>query len=155
MSTLGVITIAVLVYFLLRKQLLKDNTIEFVKSIKYTLIVPILQVICFLPLYKSGSDSLKTVGKIDSLRDLSTYSPLFGDELGAIARSGLLPEIERTQQVQGLFNTAQLLDQFVSIGLFIVIGLVLAELYGVFRLGKFTKKKNADVLLYYICYIDN
>lgn len=135
----------IVAYFLMKKQLLKSNSKEYVKSIRATLIVPILQVIFFTVfLYEEGSGAAKGASKIDSLHNISTYTPYLGD-LGTIAdianQNGLLPDIERSQSTLEFISAAGMATNVVSIGILIVIALALAELYGVFNLGKFTKKQ--------------
>lgn len=142
---LVVILGGIVAYFLMKKHLLKSNSKEYVKSIRSTLIVPILQVILFAVFfYEEGSGAAKGASRIDSLHNISTYTPYLGD-LGAIAdianQNGLLPDIERSQSTLEFIGAAGMATNVVSIGILIVIALALAELYGVFNLGKFTKKQ--------------
>ena len=158
----------IVAYFLMKKQLLKSNSKEYVKSIRATLIVPILQVI-FFTVFRRIRNEIETIqyarqqpkfpasqihtimtraakgaSKIDSLHNISTYTPYLGD-LGTIAdianQNGLLPDIERSQSTLEFISAAGMATNVVSIGILIVIALALAELYGVFNLGKFTKKQ--------------
>lgn len=132
-------------YFLMRNQLRKVYSQEYVKSIKGTFSIPILQIVLFtIFLYQAGNEAIKSAGKIDSLHNISTYTPFLGD-LGKIAdianQSGLLPDIERSQETLEFIKAAGTANQYIGIGMLVVIALALAELYGVFRLGKFTKKQ--------------
>lgn len=138
-------------YFLMRNQLRKVYSQEYVKSIKGAFSIPILQIVSFaIFLYQEGADAVKSAGKIDGLHNISTYTPFLGD-LGKIAdianQSGLLPDIERSQGTLEFIKAAGTANQYVGIGMFVVIALALAELYGVFRLGKFTQKQ---MQLFYI-----
>ncbi|RGM91199.1 hypothetical protein DXB82_00140 [Phocaeicola vulgatus] len=131
-------------YFFLKKQLLKTNSKEFVRSMKYAIIVPIIQAICLLPMYYVGTEMIKGAMSMDRLRDISTYTPYLGD-LGTIAeianQNGLLPQIERSQEMQELIDIANTTNDFTNIGIFITIILIVLELYGIFHLEKFTKGK--------------
>ena len=73
-------------------------------------------------------------------------------DLGTIAdianQNGLLPDIERSQSTLEFISAAGMANNIVTIGILIVVALALAELYGVFRLGKFTKKRM--LMFYYI-----
>lgn len=139
----------IVAYFLMKKQLLKSNSKEYVKSIRATLIVPILQVVLFTFFYEEGSRAAKGASSIDSLHNISTYTPYLGD-LGTIAdianQNGLLPDIERSQSMLEYISAAGMATNAVNIGIFIVIALAMAELYGVFNIGKFTKKQ---MLMFY------
>ena len=147
----GIIIIACIVaYILARKQLLKEHSKKYVKSIRATLIVPLLQILLFLIyLYEEGAGAAKEASKIDSLHNISTYTPYLGD-LGRIAdianQIGLLPDIERSQTMLEFISAATMATDAVNIGILIVIGLALAELYGVLRFGKFSKKQ---MLMFY------
>lgn len=139
----------IVAYFSMKKQLLKSNSKEYVKSIRATLIVPILQVVLFTFFYEEGSRAAKGASSIDSLHNISTYTPYLGD-LGTIAdianQNGLLPDIERSQSMLEYISAAGMATNAVNIGIFIVIALAIAELYGVFNIGKFTKKQ---MLMFY------
>lgn len=132
-------------YFLMRNQLRKVYSQEYVKSISSTFSIPILQIVLFtIFLYQAGNEAIKSAGKIDSLHNISTYTPFLGN-LGKIAdianQSGLLPDIERSQETLEFIKAAGTANQYIGIGMLVVIALALAELYGVFRLRKFTKKQ--------------
>ena len=152
MDTETIIIIASIVaYILIRKQLVKEHSKEYVKSVNSTLIIPIVQIVFVLFLYSAGDDAVKSAGRIDSLHNISTYTPYLGD-LGTIAdianQNGLLPDIERSQSTLEFISAARMANNIVTIGMLIVIALALAELYGVFRFGKFTKKQM--LMFYYI-----
>lgn len=152
MDTETIIVIAgVVAYILMRKQLLKDHSKEYVKGISATLVIPIMQVVFFFFLYSAGDEAVRSAGTIDSLHNISIYTPYLGD-LGTIAdianQSGLLPDIERSQSTLEFISAAGMANNMVTIGLLIVVTLALAELYGVFRFGKFTKKRM--LMFYYI-----
>lgn len=132
-------------YFLMRNQLRKVYSQEYIKSISSTFSIPILQIVLFtIFLYQAGNEAIKSAGKIDSLHNISTYTPFLGN-LGKIAdianQSGLLPDIERSQETLEFIKAAGTANQYIGIGMLVVIALALAELYGVFRLRKFTKKQ--------------
>lgn len=136
-------------YFLLKKQLLKNNAIENTKEIGGTLQIPIIQIIAAYFLYEVSADAISTVGKIDSLHNISTYTPYLGDlgkGLDIANQLGVLPDIERSQGTLECIGAAGMLNNVVSIGVILIIALAMAELYGVFRLGKFTKKQ---MLMFY------
>lgn len=152
MDTETIIIIAgIVAYILMRKQLLKEHSKEYVKSISATLVIPIMQIVFFFFLYSAGDEAVKSAGKIDSLHNISTYTPYLGD-LGTIAdianQNGLLPDIERSQSTLEYISAAGMVNNVVTIGILVVIALALTELYGVFRLGKFTKKRM--LMFYYI-----
>lgn len=145
-----VIIVGIVSYFLIKKQLLKNNPKDYVKSIRTTLIVPILQVIFFtLFLYEEGADAAKGASRIDRLHNISTYTPYLGD-LGTIAdianQNGILPDIERSQSTLEFISAVGMATNSVNIGILIVIALALAELYGVLHFGRFTKKQ---MLIFY------
>lgn len=148
LSQVIVIT-GITVYFLMKKQLKEKYTKDYVKSIRATLIVPILQIIFFTMFYEGGADAAKEAGKIDNLHNISTYTPYLGN-LGTIAdianQNGLLPDIERSKNTLEFISAAGMASNIVSIGILIVIALALAELYGVYQPGKFTKKQ---MLMFY------
>lgn len=77
LSQVIVIT-GITVYFLMKKQLKEKYTKDYVRSIRATLIVPILQIIFFTMFYKGGADATKEAGKIDNLHNISTYTPYLG-----------------------------------------------------------------------------
>ena len=147
MDTETIIIIAgIVAYILMRKQLLKNHSREYVKGISATLVIPIMQIVFFFFLYNAGDEAVKSAGKIDSLHNISTYTPYLGD-LGTIAdianQNGLLPDIERSQSTLEFISAAGMANN-------IVTALALAELYGVFRFGKFTKKRM--LMFYYIIF---
>lgn len=152
MDTETIIVIAgIVAYILMRKQLLKDHSKEYVKSISATLVIPIMQIVFFFFLYSAGDEAVRSAGTIDSLHNISTYTPYLGD-LGTIAdianQNGWLPDIERSQSTLEFISAAGMANNIVTIGILIVVALALAELYGVFRFGKFTKKRM--LMFYYI-----
>lgn len=140
-----VIIAGIVAYILMRKQLLKERSNEYVKSIKATLIIPILQIIFFVIFfYSAGSEAIETANNIDSLHNISTYTPFLGD-YGSIAemayQNGLISDIERSEITLEFISAARMASNAVNIGILIVIVLALAELYGVFRVGRFSKKQ--------------
>ena len=150
-SMIGKILIAVGIaaYFFMNRQLLTHNSIEYTKEIRYTLIVPIIQIIASFFLYEESSNALTSAGKIDSLHNISTYTPYLGDlgkGLDIANQLGALPDIERSQSTLEYISAAGMVNNVVSIGAILIIVFALAELYGVFRLGKFTKKQ---MLMFY------
>ncbi|WP_288735252.1 hypothetical protein [uncultured Phocaeicola sp.] len=152
MDTETIIIIAgIVAYILMRKQLLKNYSKKYVKCINATLVIPIMQIVFFSLLYSVGDGAIKSAREIDRLHNISTYTPYLGD-LGTIAdianQSGLLSDIERSQSTLEFISAAGMANNIVTIGILIVVILALAELYGVFRLGKFTKKR--ILIFYYI-----
>lgn len=138
-----VIIAGIVAYFFMRKQLLVDNSIEYTKKIRDTLIIPIVQIIVSFFLFEEASGAVKSASKIDSLHDISTYTPFLGDlgkGLDIANQLGVLPDIERSQSTLEYINSATTVNNVVSFGAILIIILAIAELYGVFRLGKFTKK---------------
>lgn len=137
-------------YFLIRKQLREKYTKDYVKSIRATLIVPIIHIILFaVVLYEEGANAAKGASKIDSLHNISTYTPYLGDlgkGLDIANQLGALPDIERSQSTLEYISAAGMATNSVNIGILIVIALALAELYGVYQFGKFTKKQ---MLMFY------
>ena len=143
------IIVGIVVYFFMNKQLLTNNSVEYTKEIRYTLIVPIIQIIASFFLYEESSNALTSAGKIDNLHNISTYTPYLGDlgkGLDIANQLGALPDIERSQSTLEYISAAGVLNNVVSIGDIFIIALALAELYGVFHLGKFTKKQ---MLMFY------
>lgn len=139
-----VIIAGIVAYFFMRKQLLVDNSIEYTQKIRDTLIIPIVQIIASFFLFEEASGAVKSAGKIDSLHDISTYTPFLGDlgkGLDIANQLGVLPDIERSQSTLEYINSATTVNNVVSFGAILIIILAIAELYGVFRLGKFTKKQ--------------
>ena len=145
-----VIIAGIVVYFLIRKQLREKYTKDYVKSIRATVIVPILHIILFTAvIYAEGDDAAKGASRIDSLHNISTYTPYLGDlgeGLDIANQLGVLPDIERSQGTLEFISAARMATNAVTVGILIVIVLALAELYGVIRLGKFTKKQ---MLMFY------
>lgn len=144
---LGTITIiaGIVAYILMRKQLLKGHSNEYVKSIRATLVVPILQVIFFVIFfYSAGKEAIETTNNINDLHSISTYTPFLGD-YGSIVdmayQNGLISDIERSETTLEFIGAARIANNAVNIGFLIVIALALAELYGVFRFGRFSKKQ--------------
>lgn len=139
-----VIIAGIVAYFFMRKQLLVDNSIEYTQKIRDTLIIPIVQIIASFFLFEEASGAVKSAGKIDSLHDISTYTPFLGDlgkGLDIANQLGVLPDIERSQSTLEYINSATTVNNVVSFGAILIIIFAIAELYGVFRLGKFTKKQ--------------
>ena len=140
-----VIIVGIVAYILMKKQLLKEHSNEYVKSIRATLVVPILQVIFFVIFfYNGGNEAIETANNIDNLHNISTYTPYLGD-LGTIAdiayQNGLISDIERSATTLEFIGAARMANNAVSIGFLIVIALALAELYGVLRIGRFNQKQ--------------
>ena len=52
------IIVGIVVYFFMNKQLLTNNSVEYTKEIRYTLIVPIIQIIASFFLYEESSNAL-------------------------------------------------------------------------------------------------
>jgi len=143
------IAVGIAAYFFMNRQLLTHNSIEYTKEIRYTLIVPIIQIITSFFLYEESSNTLTSAGKIDSLHNISTYTPYLGDlgkGLNIANQLGVLPDIERSQSTLEYISAAGMVNNVVSIGAIFIIAFALTELYGVFRLGKFTKKQ---MLMFY------
>lgn len=143
------IAVGIAAYFFMNRQLLTHNSIEYTKEIRYTLIVPIIQIITSFFLYKESSNTLTSAGKIDSLHNISTYTPYLGDlgkGLDIANQLGVLPDIERSQSTLEYISAAGMVNNIVSIGAIFIIAFALTELYGIFRLGKFTKKQ---MLMFY------
>lgn len=145
-----IVIVGIVSYFLIRKQLREKYTKDYVKSIRATLIIPILHIILFAVIfYEEGASAAKGASKIDSLHDISTYTPYLGDlgeGLDIANQLGALPEIERSQSTLEYISAARMATNAVNIGMLIVIALSLAELYGVYQLGKFAKKQ---MLIFY------
>lgn len=145
-----VIIAGIVAYFIIRKQLREKYTKDYVTSIRATLIVPILHIILFTVMfYEEGASAAKGASKIDSLHDVSAYTSYLGDlgeGLDIANQLGVLPEIERSQSTLEYISAAGMATNTVNIGILIVIVLALAELYGVYQLGKFTKKQ---MLMFY------
>jgi hypothetical protein len=136
-------------YIFMNKQLLANNTLEHVKEIKNTLVIPILQIIAAYFLYEGGAEAIKSASKIDRLHNISTYTPYLGDlgkGLDIANQMGVISDVERSQSTLEFINAAGMANNIVSIGMVIIVALALAELYGVFRFGKFTKKQ---MLMFY------
>lgn len=139
-----IIIIGIAAYFFMKRQLLTHNSIEYTKEIRYTLIVPIIQIIVSFFLYQESSNALTSAGKIDNLHNISTYTPYLGDlgkGLDIANQLGALPDIEHSQSTLEYISAAGMVNNVVSVGAILIIVFALAELYGVFRLGKFTKKQ--------------
>lgn len=143
------IIIGIAAYFFMKRQLLVDNSIKYTKEIRYTLIVPIIQIIASFFLYEESSNALTSANKIDNLHNVSNYTPYLGDlgkGLDIANQLGALPEIERSESTFEYINAAGMANNIVSIGTILIIAFALTELYGVFRLGKLTKKQ---MLMFY------
>ena len=135
------IIIGIAAYFFMKRQLLVNNS--------YTLIVPIIQIIASFFLYEESSNALTSANKIDNLHNVSNYTPYLGDlgkGLDIANQLGALPEIERSESTFEYINAAGMANNVVSIGTILIIAFALTELYGVFRLGKLTKKQ---MLMFY------
>lgn len=145
MNILLILAVAVGAYFLLKNRLLRTKPPYFVDNAKFAIATPIIQITCFLPLYNWGTGVLEGAMQIDRLRDLSTYTPYLSRDLRNIvdfaSRNDLLPTFEQSSEMQELLLIAGIIDTFSTVGLLLVIGLAIAELYGVFHLGKFTQKR--------------
>lgn len=138
------LAISVAAYFLLRNQLLKIYSKEITEKIKWLLIIPIIQACLSVLSYSIGNECFDIASKINSLHNVSTYTPYLG-ELGKLIdfanQNGAFPEIKRSILVVNVINLANITKQVAEIGSIITIILILLELYGTYNLGKLTIKQ--------------
>lgn len=137
------IILGIAAYFFMKNKLLTNTSIEYTEGIKFTLIIPIIQIIASFILYEEATNAIKSAGKIDNLHNISTYTPYLGDlgnGLDIANQMGVLSDMERSPTILEYINAAEMVNNVVGIGFIIIIVIALCELYGVFRPGKFTSK---------------
>lgn len=71
------IIIGVVAYFIMKSQLVKIYSADFVKSVKWMLIVPIVQVLVFAPIGYLATQASEVVETVDKLSRIDTYAPFF------------------------------------------------------------------------------
>lgn len=132
------------IFFLVRKLLSINSVKNFLNSSKFAKTVPVILFLFFLPLYNIGTESLDAAMRIDSWRDIKTYTPYIGDDLRDIVnladQTGLLPTFDRSPEIQELMNFASIVHLSSIIGLVLVIGLGAISMYGIFNIEKIKKQ---------------
>lgn len=133
----------ILTFIFFKRKFLKIYLKEYTKEIDNIVLTPILFILASNFFYQGSDEFIRMANNIDSLHNISTYTPFFG-EIGQIVdianQNGLFPEIERSESTLEYINSTVLLNNYSSIGVIIVISLALAIFYGLNNLGKFTKK---------------
>lgn len=144
------VTVCFVIYMHMKNRFLEVYPNGYNKDINNIILSPILHLIVSYFLYEMATEAITLANKIDSLHNISTYSPYLG-EFGQIVdianQYGFLPEIERSEKTLEYIHSAILLYKFSQIGIIVNIFLVMIEFYGLYRWGKFSK------ILMYILYI--
>lgn len=132
------------IFFLVKKILSMNSVKKFLNSSKFAKTVPVILFLFFLPLYNIGTESLDAAMRIDSWRDIKTYTPFIGDDLRDIVnladQTGLLPTFDRSPEIQEIMSFASIVHLSSIIGFVLVIGLGAISMYGILNREKIKKQ---------------
>ena len=112
--------IGVAAYFIMRSQLAKSYPIDFIKSVKWMLIAPIVQVLVFAPIGYLATHSSEIVETVDKLSRISTYTPLLGEDVNSLANFGIENGIINDTAMQN----SHMGDLVMSAGISLIIGFI-------------------------------
>lgn len=144
LSTILIIS-SVVLFCLFRKTTTKRFCVDSLKKINNAINIPFFQFLVFvLGFYYAGNYAMESALLLDRLHNVSTYTPFLGDlgnMIDMVNQMGLLPEIERSESTIELITVASGVYKVINISCIFIIIFVLLEFYGIYRLGKISKKQ--------------
>ena len=114
------IIIGVVAYFIMKGQLVKIYSADFVKSVKWMLIVPIVQVLVFAPIGYLATQASEVVETVDKLSRISTYAPFFGEDVNYLVNLGIEYDLINDTAMQN----SHMGDLVISAGITQIVGFI-------------------------------
>lgn len=114
------IIIGVVAYFIMKSQLVKIYSADFVKSVKWMLIVPIVQVLVFAPIGYLATQASEVVKTVDKLSRISTYAPFFGEDVNYLVNLGIEYDLINDTAMQN----SHMGDLVISAGITQIVGFI-------------------------------
>ena len=114
------IIIGVAGYFIMKSLLTKTYNADFIKSVKWMLIVPIVQVLVFVPIGYLATQASEMVETVDKLSRISTYAPFFGEDVNYLVNLGIEYDLINDTVMQN----SHIGDLVISAGITQIVGFI-------------------------------
>ncbi len=114
------IIIGVAAYFIMKSLLTKTYNADFIKSVKWMLIVPIVQVLVFVPIGYLATQASEMVETVDKLSRISTYAPFFGEDVNYLVNLGIEYDLINDTVMQN----SHIGDLVISAGITQIVGFI-------------------------------
>lgn len=146
-----IIITGIIAYFLMKKKLTKVYDARFIEWVRWMLIVPIIQVLIFLPLGFIASQAPKIVTEFEKLGNISTWSPLLGEDINNLVKfavenniiSDNVAPIPNMEKLETISHITQVIGIF---GIIVFLIMMLIQIRGIFGQEEEKRVKLANSL---------